>query len=56
MTYADAQIEIALLESIERQANRTAAALQRLLALRRELKNSEKELKRQCRQRRQPRR
>jgi len=56
MTHTDAQIEIALLASIERQANRTAAALERVLALRRELKNSEKELKRQCRQRRQPRR
>ena len=33
MTYADAQIEIAILASIERQANRTAAALQRALEL-----------------------
>ena len=30
MTYADAQIEIAILASIERQANRTAAALARV--------------------------
>ena len=30
MTYADAQIEIALLASIERQADRTAAALERV--------------------------
>ncbi|MBR6734218.1 MAG: hypothetical protein IKL96_07445 [Kiritimatiellae bacterium] len=36
MTYEDAQIEIALLESIERQAERTAAALQRVLDLMRE--------------------
>ena len=33
MTYADAQIEIAILASIERQANRTAAALQRVVDL-----------------------
>ena len=31
MTASDAQIEIAILASIERQANRTAAALQRVL-------------------------
>ena len=33
MTASDAQIEIAILASIERQANRTAAALQRVLEL-----------------------
>lgn len=33
MTYADAQIEIALLRSIERQADRTAAVLQRVVDL-----------------------
>ena len=33
MDHADAQIEIALLRSIERQANRTAAALQRVVDL-----------------------
>ena len=33
MTASDAQIEIAILASIERQANRTAAALQRVLDL-----------------------
>ena len=31
MTASDAQIEIAILASIERQANRTAAALQRVV-------------------------
>ena len=36
MTASDAQIEIAILASIERQANRTAAALQRVLDLMRE--------------------
>lgn len=30
MTYAEAQIEVAILASIERQANRTAAALARV--------------------------
>ena len=33
MTASDAQIEIAILASIERQANRTAAALQRVVDL-----------------------
>lgn len=33
MTASDAQIEIAILASIERQANRTAAALQRVIDL-----------------------
>jgi len=33
MDHADAQIEIAILASIERQANRTAAALERVLKL-----------------------
>ena len=36
MDYADAQIEIALLASVERHAERTAAALQRVLDLMRE--------------------
>lgn len=33
MDYNDAQIEIALLRSIERQADRTAAALERVVKL-----------------------
>lgn len=33
MDYTDAQIEIAILASIERQAKRTAAALERVLRL-----------------------
>ena len=33
MTHTDAQIEIALLASVERQAKRTAAALERVLRL-----------------------
>ena len=33
MTASDAQIEIAILASIERQANRTAAALERVVDL-----------------------
>ena len=37
MTYADAQIEIALLASVERQAERTAAALERVRDLLREV-------------------
>jgi len=36
MTAVDAQIEIALLVSVERQAKRTAAALERVLRLMRE--------------------
>ena len=37
MDYADAQIEIALLASVERQAQRTAAALERVRDLMREV-------------------
>ena len=33
MTASDAQIEIAILASVERQANRTAAALERVFDL-----------------------
>lgn len=33
MNYSDAQIEIAILASVERQANRTAAALERVFDL-----------------------
>ena len=38
MDHADAQIEIALLAGIERQANRTAAALREVLETVRELR------------------
>ena len=37
MDYADAQIEIAILASVERQANQTAAALERVRDLLREV-------------------
>ena len=37
MVYADVQIEIALLASVERQAERTAAALERVRDLLREV-------------------
>ena len=37
MDYADVQIEIALLASVERQAQRTAAALERVRDLMREV-------------------
>ncbi len=40
MTYADAQIEIALLASIERQAARTAAALARVHSLMRRVREA----------------
>ena len=40
MTYADAQIEIALLASVERQAQRTAAALARVHSLMRRVREA----------------
>ena len=43
MTYADAQIEIALLASVERQANRTAAALARVQSLMRRVREAKGE-------------
>ena len=42
MTHADAQIEIALLASIEQQARRTAAALERVRRLMREVNEEER--------------
>ena len=43
MDYADAQIEIALLASVERQAERTAAALERVRDLLREVAETAKQ-------------
>ena len=43
MTYTDAQIEIALLASIERQAQRTAAALARVHTLMRRVRDAQQE-------------
>ena len=43
MDYADVQIEIALLASVERQAERTAAALERVRDLLREVAETAKQ-------------
>ena len=43
MTASDAQIEIAILASIERQANRTAAALARVHSLMRRVREAQRE-------------
>ena len=43
MTYTDAQIEIALLASIERQAKRTAAALARVYNLMRRVRDAQQD-------------
>ena len=43
MVYADVQIEIALLASVERQAERTAAALERVRDLMREVAEMERQ-------------
>lgn len=40
MTYADAQIEIALLASVERQAQRTASALARVHRLMQQVRDA----------------
>ena len=44
MDYVDAQIEIALLRSIERQADRTAAALERVIRLSDKLRRRRRQL------------